>query len=538
MKISLLLFFISLAIICPINAQNTNEIFCKLVDSETSEPVSFCTVLIKDSNLGVIADYNGEFRMPIKYYENSSSLIISSIGYRTEEVALKTLKLNKINVIKIRPQIEALDAVIINSRSKIRGRSYNSSKLVRSSRAMTAKEIVLKAIKNIPQNLSNKPHSYIGYYRDYQLVDNKFHNLNEAIFETFDGGISTDFLEENSAPTAIYSFKQNTNFIQDASLTKAYNGVTKYIENAQISPRGGNEYTILNTHNPIRNFNTSTFSYVYTLEKDFPNLHDFKRDKIVYLNDEPLALIKFKNNKKRNYNAYGVKTQTKDFIQGSIYISLVDYSIHRFNYKALNPGSKDVLFNVSLEYARQDNHMYLNYITFNNAFVVGEDFQLREEKVEFDNSEQAFYVTFNNTEDFLNTETLSKNNFKFKLDKTRLKTVAVEKISERVVKVSVERFNGNLIGINKKNINDLSYTFKRIEDVTGRVIYKIKSIKGDQFREFFVQKVNLNKSIPKGLKLMKQNTLIKESLLNTWPDANQYWINSPLMNEKYREVNN
>ncbi|WP_299338795.1 carboxypeptidase-like regulatory domain-containing protein [uncultured Psychroserpens sp.] len=534
---SIIFFFVFIALS---DAQNTNEIYFKLIDSETSEPISFATIMIKGTTRGVIADYNGEFRIPIQYYNAKNSIIISSIGYTTQDKALINFKTNELNIISIKPQIEALDVVVINNR-KARGVQKNANQLVKVGRRMSAKEIVLKAIQNIPKNLSNEPHAYIGYYRDYQLVDNEFHNLNEGIFETFDKGISTNFLEETIDQTVIYNFKRNTNFAEDPELTKAYNGVTKYIKQSEILPRGGNEYTILNTHNPIRNFATSTFSYVYTLEKEFPILHKFSKDKIVYLDDEPIVIISFKKaNTNDSYNAYGVKSSRTSYVDGTLYISLVDFSIHRFNYKVVLPRTKKPLFNVSLEYARQNNMMYLNYITFNNAFVISEEFELREEKVEFDNQKQAFYVLFNNTEDydFLDVNTILNSNFKFKLGKQRLKTVRAEKLSERLVKVEVKQFDGKPISINKDNIEEVTYTFKNIRDVVGREIYKRKSIEGDQFREFFVQEVHIDKSTPEGLKFMAPNLPINRSPVNEFPDANAYWINSPLMKQKYRDEEN
>ncbi|WP_299520174.1 carboxypeptidase-like regulatory domain-containing protein [Winogradskyella sp.] len=513
-------------------AQNLDQVLVKVIDSKTLEPIPFATVRIKDSSLGVIADYNGEFRMPLRYKDDL--IIISCIGYKAKEVPLNQLNFNELNTIKISPQVEALNPVFISSRTKINGINFNAKSLVKASRKLSAKEIVLRAINRIPNNLSDKPHSYIGYYRDYQLVDNKFHNLNEAILETFDNGINTSFLEENTVSTAIYSFNQNQNFIIDSSLTKAYNGVTKYIKNAQILPRGGNEHTLLNIHNPIRNYNFSTFSYVYKFESDFPRLHEFRKDDIVFLNNEPLILINFKKANPHDFSVYGLKTAINkdEYVRGSIYISLVDYSIHRFNYKVYMPGSKKALFNVSLEYARQDNKMYLNYITFNNSFAMGEDFNLREEKVQFDKSEQAFYITFNNTKDYLDFNTMSTKNFKFKLGKKNLKTIAVDKVTERVIKVTVENFDGSLVDINANNVNDLTYKLRRIRDVTGREIYGENTIEGDQFREFFVQKVNVNKPMPSELDLMDKNSLINESALNDFEEANQYWINTPLMNEK------
>ncbi|WP_422107247.1 carboxypeptidase-like regulatory domain-containing protein [Winogradskyella sp.] len=517
-------------------SQNSGQILAKVIDIETSEPVSYATIRIKDSNQGIIADYNGEFRIPLAYRD--AIILITSIGYEAKEILLNELNIKGINIIKIKTQIEALDPVFISSRTKVKGVNFIPKNLIKNSRKLSAKDIVLRAISRIPKNLSHQPHSYIGYYRDYQLLDNKFHNLNEAILETFDQGIYTNSLAENTVSTAIYSFNQNEDFTIDPSLTKAYDGITKYIKHSQILPRGGNEHTILNIHNPIRNYNFSTFSYVYNLKIDFPELHQFRKGKIVFLNNEPLIVIKFKNAKPHDKSLYGLKTArsfNNEYVQGSIYISLVDYSIHRFNYKVHPPDSKKALYNVSLEYARQNDKMYLNYITFNNSFVIGEAFELREEKVQFDKAEQAFYITFNNTVDYLDYRTLKAKNFKFKLGDKNLRTISAERETPRVVKVTVKNFDGSPIDINSENIDELSYKLKNIRDTSRREIYRAKTLKGDQFREFFVQKVNENKPLSDSLSIMDKNSPIKESILNDFPEKNQYWINSPLMDKKYRD---
>ncbi|MEO1029857.1 MAG: carboxypeptidase-like regulatory domain-containing protein [Bacteroidota bacterium] len=518
-------------------SQNSGQILAKVIDIETLEPISYATIRIKDSNQGVIADYNGEFRIPLAYAD--ATILITSIGYEAKEILLNELNLDGLNIIKINTQVEALDPVFISSRTKVKGTSFNPKDLVKKNRKLSAKDIVLRAISRIPNNLSNQPHSYIGYYRDYQLLNNKFHNLNEAILETFDQGIYTNFLEDNTVSTAIYSFSQNEDFTIDSLLTKAYDGITKYIKYSDILPRGGNEHTILNIHNPIRNYNFSTFSYVYRLDTDFPELHQFRKNKIVFLNNEPLIVIKFKNAKPQDKSLYGLKTArsfNNEYVQGSIYISLVDYSIHRFNYKVHPPDSKKALYNISLEYARQNDKMYLNYITFNNAFVSGESFVLREEKVEFDKADQAFYITFNNKGANLDMRTMVPKNFKFKLAGKSLQTVDVYKASgTRMFKVTVKNFDGTKIDINSKNIHEVSHKFKRIKDVMGREIYEQRTIKGDQFREFFVQKVNENKPLSDRLSIMNKNLPIKTSILNDFPEKNQYWINSPLMDKKYRD---
>jgi hypothetical protein len=199
------------------------------------------------------------------------------------------------------------------------------------------------------------------------------------------------------------------------------------------------------------------------------------------------------------------------------------------------PDTKDLLFNVNIEYARKGRHMYLNYITFNNAFVVSEDYILREDEVIFNNEEQAFHILFNNTKDFLDWKTIDKYCFKFKFGNRNLKTVDVKKETDRRVKVLIKPFDDDYLNITEENIKDLSYTFKRIRDVKGRLIYQAQKVEGDQFREFFVQRVNQNKPAPNDLIFMDQNALVNEAILNLSPNANQYWVNSPLIDKKYRD---
>ncbi|WP_111682236.1 peptidase associated/transthyretin-like domain-containing protein [Winogradskyella tangerina] len=517
-------------------AQNLEQILLKIIDSESFEPISFSTVRIKASSIGVIADYNGELRIP-SIYQNEIA-IISCIGYEAQEIDLSELQTNALYTIRLTPQVEALNPVFISSRNKVKGINLSPKSYVEKSRKLYAKDIVLEAIAKIPENLSSQPHSYVGYYRDYQLVDNEFHNLNEAILETFDTGINTRLLDANTVSTVVYNFNQNKDFKQDTSLTKAYNGITKYIENSQILPRGGNEHTILSIHDPIRNYNLNTFSYVYELRSDFPKLHKFEKGKVLFLNNEPILVVNFKKARPHDFSSiYGIKTARDEYIQGSIYISLVDYSIHRFNYKVLVPRTNKVLFNVSLEYARQNDKMYLNYITFNNSFVVGEGFELREEKVEFDKKEQAFYITFNNTEHMFNYRTLKKANFKFRLGDQRLRTTSVNGIegNKRIVRVEVENYDRTPIELNVDNIEDLTYEIKKVRDAVGNEIYQQNTIQGDQFREFFVQQVHEEHPLPDGLIVMDKNLPMTEIILNDFPDMNQYWINSPLMNKKYRD---
>ena len=248
------LLVILLSLTSNIFAQESSEILCKVIDFETKYPVSFATIRIEDSQSGVIADEDGDFRLPIDFKISNKTIIISSIGFETKKVQLSTLKPNTINSIYLRPRIEALGAVLITGKTKSKTNN------------LSEEDIVRNAIGKIPTNYPNFPHSYIAYYRDYQLVNNNYYNLNEAILENFDAGFNTSkFLYKDNA-SALYSYNLNKNFYQDTLLLNSIYGKSKalvYDNSAKLGTDIQNELEILNIHNPIRNYNKSSFSFIY-----------------------------------------------------------------------------------------------------------------------------------------------------------------------------------------------------------------------------------------------------------------------------------
>jgi hypothetical protein len=540
MKRLLLFLFIVFLFFQPFFGQNARELYVRVTDAETGDFISFVTVRIMGTNNGLIADYNGEFRLPGDFRAKDERLLLSSIGYRKKEVSAAQLTPGKINIIQLSPQLEMLETVVIKSDKKRKKVKTVNKEFKRK----LASEIVREAIKRIPQNLASTPHSYIGYYRDYQIVDGVFHNLNEGILETFDKGIQTNLLAKNGGFTVLYDLDQNPNFIQDRDLAAAYNGRTKYVSGAEIDGRGGNEFRILQTHNPIRSYNVNTFSYVYNLERDFINFHLFRKEDVVYLEDEQIYIINFTMNPRRKSARYGIPVADHHRAEGSIYISTKDYAIHRFNYKAFYPGTRKVLFNLSIEYQRREGNMYLNYITFNNAFEVTDGFILKETLVDFGWNivgqglrEQWFNIKFNRPLYQIRTETIKPENFSFKYGKKKLRTTKVEVVSDSVVKAEVSWWDGRPFTITNsaEDFDALSYEFKNIEDVYGHKLYKSKKIKADQFREFFVQRVNTDKKEPRALSYMNLNQPILRANLNKDQQMNQFWVNSPLMKKKYRD---
>jgi hypothetical protein len=528
-------FLVMLGVFTASIAQNSEELLFRVLDLETKQPISFATIIFAGGNNGVIADEEGEFRLPIKHKSINSTILISSIGFETLKMDSSNMDQNKINIIYLSPKVETLNSVLVIAKTK----------------SSTPTEIIEEAISRIVKNYPVSSHSYIGYYRDYQLVNSDYYNLNESILETFDAGFRTDKLKNTQNVTAKYYYETNDNYYLDTLLLESIYGDSKVVnkdESAKFSTTLINELEILNLHNPIRNFNTLTFSFVDKLSSDFVDNHTFTLEGIKYINDTPLYEIAFNSNEiaKSKFRAIG-----------KIYISKTNYAIYKFEYKMIEnslysvsginknetlfKGGKinivdeerlSTVFEVNIEYKPINEKMYLNYISFNNKFIIKEPNPFDVANFEFDPSDLSFYITFNKPVDSTSIKRTSQ--FKLSYKNQRLIVKNVELIKQKVVKVEVVNWSaGNGAELKALTSEGFSYKLKNMKDISGKKIYKKSKLIGFQFREFFTQEVFEGKKPPSDLTYVMKSRPLSESKINSPSfDIEKYWLNSPLKQNK------
>jgi hypothetical protein len=485
-------------------AQNVEEIFCKVMETGTQYPVPYATIQIKNSSKGVIANVDGDFRIPYRYKVAKDTIIVSCLGYETREIALSTFDNYQTNIINLNTKIEDLGQIVIQGKKS-------------TSRDFDAYTLVKKAIANISLNYPKASYSSIGYYRDYQIVRGQYYNLNEAIIESFDAGFQTDIMMDDYNESAILSYKENNEFPRDSTLLVAYDGDAKYINNTTLSGQGGNELGILNIHNPIRNFEHLSFSFVYVFKKKFLENHVFETLRKVYLNDDVIYEISFK--------AKGFLTGASHRAKGKIFIAKDNFAIHKLEYSVFETNNINPLFEVEIEYKPKDDFMYLNYITFNNRFVVSDTFVFDTESVDFNRYEQAFYVKFNNK---LDTNSVDRKDFKFKFKKRKLLVEATEIVDIQTVKVSIADWSLPETIDENTDMSEFDVRIKNVYDITNRKIAKALKIEASQFREFFAQDIFENKIKPKDFIFIKKYKPLSEAEINTTESISEYWMNTPL----------
>ena len=508
------------------------KISCKVLDALTKKPLVYATVMLKNINRGTHADFDGNFEIPLKYKEQGI-IKISSIGYRTKEIKLASLKENKTNIIYISVANNSLSEVVIKTKKKKR-------------RKFLGIQVVKKAIANILENHPTESHSYIGYYRDYQqpVGDSyqkniksktpiKYLNVNEAIIESFDNGFKSDKLKSKKNQSLIYNYRANNKFLQDSTLTIPYdNKSKKYSESVYISPLGGNELNLLDLTNAIRNHDKMSFSYSNIFGKDFVQNHKFRLEKVIFSNDIPLYEISFFSLKEKTSYEYAA--------YGSIYISKQDFAIHKLNYNLYYKFKKNPQYTVTIEYTPKKDKMYLNYITFNNFFEATNGNYFKIDKTVFNPKNSGFKITFNRSVD-INSLQPFRRNFKIYYKNQKLKVINVSLFDKdtRTVIVYIDEESIKKLNFDKERQNPnyasyFSFEVSNIKDLRGFEIDKRASIKMNQYREFFVQEVFESKKLPVQKKFIDKSLPLSKSLITPLILENDYWMNTPLKSKKYK----
>jgi hypothetical protein len=505
----------------------------KLLDAKTGEPVVFATIRVKGKSKGVISNQDGGFRVPNKFKELGDVLVISSMGYAKHEIPILDLYPEYINIIRLKPGVMVLNEAVVSAKKK---------------RKLSARRIVRKAIKAIPDNFPNDPFSTIGYYRDYQLEKQSYVNLNEAIIEVYDRGFNDN--DQNTSRVKIYDYRKNIDFPRDTLSQKPYDyqNWNKVIDNAYLRDYGGNEFTILRIHDAIRNHDIDSYSFVYKMDSDLLTNHKFIREPETFLEGEPIYVIRFEKTLP-GYNEYEAT--------GRLYISSKDFAIHKIEYglyinseqtlwnQDKSIGGKQLIFEVSTEYQRRNKQMFLNYISFHNSFQTREPPKFVVDSVIVDAARRCFVVSLNNFPEQENALSEENYKFKFKGKKLEFKKLEINIFNKKEVLLYPRMYPNKSEAmfrdfniLTRKNEVEVPQEFisaevKNLVDVQGNLLHQPFIRYYNQFREFFVQQLKLNNPAPiNSLFMKKSRPIFKDQPILKPDNFNDYWMNTPLQSSK------
>lgn len=161
-NVTIVLFFLSTL---SLRAQELT-ISGKIVDKESSEPLSFASIGIMGKSIGTISNLQGEFDFHLSNELRNNILVINMLGYKTFEQPVWAVLKDSL-VIKMERSNYQLDEVLVKD-------------------SLKGGDILQIALSRIDENYPDKPFMMEGFYRDLKKVANTYISLLEAAVKIYD----------------------------------------------------------------------------------------------------------------------------------------------------------------------------------------------------------------------------------------------------------------------------------------------------------------------------------------------------------------
>ena len=145
----------------------------KVVDKENGNALVFATVAVKETNVAIVTNIDGEFTLKIGDNVTSKNLEISFLGYKNKTVPISDLKDNgSKNVISLETAPIPIKEIIV--------------------KPLDPNVIVEKAIANIGKNYESVPNLMTAFYRETIRKNRTYVSIGEAVVEIFKAPYDND----------------------------------------------------------------------------------------------------------------------------------------------------------------------------------------------------------------------------------------------------------------------------------------------------------------------------------------------------------
>jgi hypothetical protein len=253
-----------------LSKREINYITGLIVDDETTEPLPYATIALKNKGRGTVSNNNGEFGLKITSDFVNDTLSVSYLGYFGREIAVKKVFGNNFTISMKREFISIPEIIIRNQ---------------------IPQEIISRARSAIPHNFGNTPASMTGFYREGILKKDKLQSYSEAILQIYKSAYSGSLLSDQ---IKVYKSRKIENTDRRDTLTvRLKAGLSTCLE--------------LDGAKSIFDFLTS---------ESMPD-YSYRMTDIVTYDDETAYAIEFEQREDVDLPLY----------KGTIYINTVDYGI-------------------------------------------------------------------------------------------------------------------------------------------------------------------------------------------------------------------
>jgi len=182
--------------------ENTEIITLKgtVMSQKSRNPIPYANVSLKDNPLGINANEEGNFELNLESKYSYDTIAFSAVGFISQEFLITEYLQDNNKTIYLQDTTYELDNIFITS--------------------IPAKEIVSRAIRNIPDNYQTKPYKMKGFYRTSFKENNSYVRLLESALVVYDegfgtkDGISTENLKmRKSYDFRNYKWRESANYL-------------------------------------------------------------------------------------------------------------------------------------------------------------------------------------------------------------------------------------------------------------------------------------------------------------------------------------
>ncbi len=290
------------------------------VKNQTSGlPVPFANIALKDQPIGINTNEEGRFELNVDTEYLHDTMTVSCVGYKSKQFIIADFLKKNGQTIYLKDTTYELTNILITS--------------------IPAKEIVMRAINNIPQNYPEKPYMLQGFYRTAFRENFHYVRLLEAALNIYDEGFET----RNGISTEFINLRKSIDY-RKYRWTEGANYLASFIAGDFIRNQDG---TV----------------------RDLIGRWDFAVTGITYQDKDEVFVITGYIPTKNNYENY----------QCELFIRIKDYAILQLNYDYLwNPNYFPGIETDSVTFKRTNVSVKTFYREFRKKLYLS--YQYREAK--------------------------------------------------------------------------------------------------------------------------------------------------------------
>lgn len=388
-------------------ASAQTELTNTVLEGSTFQPIESASVYVKNTTIGTVTNADGKFLLTIPNKFLKDTLIVSSIGFKSYKIPVDEFDASF--EVYLDEDVASLDEVL----------------LIAETRPKTGKEIVMRAIEELPENLPDSSYLQKGFMRHKERNKKEFKWLIESAITLYDSSYASSTAEnlkinvdqvrksydlrDVDSLLAYTSYLKNkaknirlskNNLRRDTIRTSSLVKAIKWNDN-RIN---GLETLFLGKLNIVRNSGNPRALF----GEDIMSKHQFNLDTVLVENDRKIYKIRISESFEYvNLETPGIFNDGYQ-PKGWIYVYWDNYAIKKIEYelvaasKAQRSRSKtlydtDINHKLVLTYKEYQDKMYLNYVYYETPKLVNVGVAIDDPKTEIDesavNKDERYYYT-------------------------------------------------------------------------------------------------------------------------------------------------